>query len=124
MALIYRGSASLDRLRTRNASLASEPDPEISCDGLSLNDTWVVDEEPSKRYKHLALVQPLCSVRGIDCVSNILWSAPGILTPMLVGSRPPGRLDASGRDSILREKSGTMASPGPEGTLQGVHPTN
>ena len=41
----------------------------------------------------------------------------------LLGPPAPGRLFVNGGDLILQEKSGTGASRGPEGTPQGVRPT-
>ena len=41
-----------------------------------------------------------------------------------VRGRPPGRLFDGGKRLILLGKSGTRASRGPEGTPQGVRPTN
>src|ERR1039458_8199238 len=60
----------------------------------------------------LCQVRPSASLGGADALGGALWAR-----------RPPGRLLNDRRCPILRGKSGTRASRGPEGTPQGVRPT-
>src|ERR1017187_591993 len=42
------------------------------------------------KIRPLWSTRPPCSVGDVDCVSNILWPPPLVLTPMLVRAGPPG----------------------------------
>ena len=60
----------------------------------------------------LCQVRPLASLGGADALGGALRAR-----------RPPGRLLDDRRCLILRGRSGTRASRGPEGTPQGIRPT-